>query len=67
MKNKLIELRKLTGLNQSQFAEKVNCTSRHISQMETGKSAVTIKTLQKYAEILDVKIYVNIIFKTKRI
>jgi len=50
MKNKLIDLRKKTGLNQKDFALKVGCTSKHISQMEKGKSAVTFKTLSKYAK-----------------
>jgi len=51
MKNKLIELREKTGLNQVDFALKVGCSSNHISQMELGKSAVTFKTLSAYAKV----------------
>lgn len=51
LKNKLIELRKKTGLNQTDFALKVGCTSKHISQMELGKTAVSLKTLSKYAKV----------------
>ena len=62
MKEKLIELRKLTGLNQIQFAEKVGCSSKHISQMELGKSQVSFKTLKKYALIFGYDI--DVIFRS---
>ena len=50
MKNKLIELRKITGLNQADFAKKVGTVKQRISNMETGIAPVTFETLQKYAK-----------------
>ena len=52
-RKELINLRQKTGLNQTQFAEKVNCSSAHISQMELGKTPVKFETLQKYANIFN--------------
>ena len=62
MKEKLIELRKLTGLSQVDFAKKVGCKTQHISQMENGKSAVTIKTIIKFAEKLNIKYEIEVRF-----
>lgn len=69
MVEKLIELRKITGLSQIDFAKKVGCKTQHISQMELGKSAVTIKTIIKFAEKLNIKyeIDVRFIFVLKKI
>ena len=62
MKEKLIELRKLANLTQIEFANKVGCKMQHISQMETGKSAVTIKTLIKFAKKLNIDCKVDVQF-----
>jgi len=51
MLKELIKLRKKTGLNQTDFALKVGCTSKHISNMERGTAPVTTKTLFKYAKV----------------
>jgi len=51
MYKELVKLREKTGLNQIDFALRVGCTSKHISQMELGKSAVTFKTLSNYAKV----------------
>lgn len=50
MKNKLKELRKETGLNQTDFALKVGSPFQYISDMERGTKPVTWKTLEKYAK-----------------
>lgn len=62
MKEKLIELRKLANLTQEEFANKVGCSFQHISAMERGKSAVTIKTLVKFAQKLNINCKVDVQF-----
>ena len=59
LKQKLIELRQKTGLSQVDFAKKVGCSSKHISQMELGKSQVSFKTLNKYASIFNLDLIVE--------
>ena len=56
LKNKLIQIRKYTGLNQLEFAKKVGCSMQHISQQELGKSAVSFKTLLNYCNCLELDI-----------
>lgn len=58
---KLIKLREKTKLTQAQFAEKVNCTPAHISQMELGSSAVSIKTLNWFAYCFGMKYKLKLI------
>ena len=65
LKNKLIQIRKFSGLNRVNFADKVGCSLSHISQMELGKSAVSFKTLQEYAEIFELELTINLELKNK--
>ena len=56
LKEKLIELRKYTGLTQLGFANELGCSMQHISQMELGKSRVSFKTLQMYCKQFNIEI-----------
>ena len=56
LKEKLIEIRKKTGLNRKQFADMVGCSEQHIGQMELGKSRVSFKTLQMYCKQFNIEI-----------
>ncbi len=49
-------LRKKAGLTQEALAEKVNVSTTHIGLVETGKRRVSLKTLQKIASVLDMKV-----------
>ena len=49
-------LRRKVGLTQEQLAEKVNVSTTHIGLVETGKRRVSLKTLQKIASALEVKV-----------
>ncbi len=42
------------GLTQAQLAEMLNVHEKHICKIETGKQNVTLKTLNKIANILGV-------------
>lgn len=46
--------RKLKGLTQEELAEKVDLTREHIAKVEVGIRGVSINTLFKIAEVLDV-------------
>lgn len=50
------KLRRKAGLTQEQLAEKVNVSTTHIGLVETGKRRVSLKTLQKIASVLGVKV-----------
>lgn len=50
------KLRRKTGLTQEQLAEKVNVSTTHIGLVETGKRRVSLKTLQKIASVLGIKV-----------
>ena len=43
------------GLTQAQLAEILNVHEKHICKIETGKQNVTLKTLNKIANALNVK------------
>lgn len=49
---KLERLKK--GYTQAQFAEILNVHEKHICKIETGHQNVTLKTLSKIAEALDI-------------
>ena len=53
MRQQLIKLRKITGLNQADFAKKVGTVKQRISNMETGIAPVTFETLLKYAKVFN--------------
>ena len=42
------------GLTQAQLAEKLNVHEKHICKLETGKQNVTLKTLSKISNVLNV-------------
>ncbi len=48
--------RKKVGLTQEELAEKVHVSTTHVGLVETGKRRVSLKTLQRVASALDVKV-----------
>ena len=48
--------RKLAGLTQEKLADKVRVSTTHIGLVETGKRRVSLKTLQKIASALGLKV-----------
>lgn len=48
--------RKKAGLTQERLAEKVHVSTTHIGLVETGKRRVSLKTLQRIASALAVKV-----------
>ncbi len=48
-------LRMKKGLTQFQLAEILNVHEKHICKIETGKQNVTLKTLERIANALDVE------------
>ncbi len=48
-------LRRLSNLTQAQLAEKTNLSVNYISEIETGITSPTLKTLLKIAPELNVK------------
>jgi len=51
---KMARLKK--GLSQAQLAEILNSHDRYISDIECGRRNITIKTINKFATILDIKL-----------
>lgn len=50
------------GYTQESLAEKVEVHEKYISLLETGKQNVTLKTLNRIANVLDIEIYKLLIF-----
>lgn len=50
------KLRKQQGLTQEQLAEKVHVSTTHVGLVETGKRKFGLKTLQKVANVLGVRV-----------
>lgn len=50
------KLRKKASLTQEELAEKVNVSTTHVGLVETGKRRVSLKTLQKIASVLGIKV-----------
>lgn len=48
--------RKKLDLTQEQLADKVRVSTTHIGLIETGKRRVSLKTLQKIASVLGVRV-----------
>ena len=71
--NLLKELIKITGLSQTQFANKVGCNQSHINRNLANGGDMKFSTFKKYAEICSVKTLeinsagckVKILFKTQ--
>lgn len=51
---KIRAARKKKGYTQSQLAELISVSDRTVNLMETGKSGMTIETLIKFCNVLDV-------------
>ena len=54
---KIKEIRKKRKLTQEQLAEKLELDTGYISKLEVGRNFPTIGTLEKIAQVLDIKIY----------
>ena len=54
--NRIRRLRKQKDLTQEQLAEKVHVSTTHVGLVETGKRKFGLKTLQKVANVLGVKV-----------
>ena len=52
--NNLHIYRKQAGLSQEKFAEYLDISTKHLSNMETGKAFVSAELLEKISEILHV-------------
>lgn len=50
------------GYTQESLAEKVEVHEKYISLLETGKQNVTLKTLNRIANVLEVEIYKFLMF-----
>ena len=48
------QLRKIKGLSQEAFAEKINIATTTLSSIETGKAFMTSQTLEKILDILQI-------------
>ena len=56
LSKRIKKLRKTVGLTQENLAERVNVSTTHIGLVETGKRRMSLKTLQKVASALQVKV-----------
>jgi transcriptional regulator with XRE-family HTH domain len=52
----MLKLISLSGLTQQQIADKVGVREASVSDYKTGKTAITVKTLKKWCEILEIDI-----------
>ena len=50
-------LRRQKGLSQEKFAEAINIATTSLSYIETGRGFMSLPTLLKMTEILDVELY----------
>lgn len=50
------KLRKKAGLTQEGLAEKVRVSTTHIGLVEIGKRRISLKTLEKVASVLGLKV-----------
>lgn len=47
------ELRKIKGLTQEDFAERINIAPRNLSKIETGQTFPTVDNIEKIASVLN--------------
>ncbi len=52
--SRIVELRKAKGLTQKEMAEKLNIGQVGYSQIETGKTELTLQRIARIANILDI-------------
>ena len=50
-------LRKQKGFSQEKFAEAINIATTSLSYIETGRGFMTLATLEKMTEVLDIETY----------
>lgn len=50
-------LRKQKGFSQEKFAEAINIATTSLSYIETGRGFMTLATLEKMTEVLDIEPY----------
>lgn len=50
-------LRKQKGFSQEKFAEAINIATTSLSYIETGRGFMSLPTLQKMTEVLDIELY----------
>lgn len=56
MRIKLLAFRKQQGLNQKEFAQKLDITHNHLSRIETGASEPSLKLINKFSEVFNLKV-----------
>lgn len=63
--NPIKKLRKLSGLTQKKFADKVGTTQSYLSQLENGLFSLNIVTFQEWCETIGVEDY-NEVFEINK-
>lgn len=53
----VFEARNREGLSQTQLAEKIGVTNQFICQIEAGKKGVSVETLAKLSEALNISFF----------
>lgn len=57
MLNKALKtLRQFEGITQTELAQELNVSVSHISEIETGKNAITLEMLNRYANYFEVPV-----------
>lgn len=56
LSKRIKRLRRKAGLTQEELAEKVDVSTTHIGLVETGKRRASLKTLQRIATVLGIKV-----------
>jgi XRE family transcriptional regulator, regulator of sulfur utilization len=56
LSKRIRRFRRKTTLTQEKLAEKAHVSTTHIGLIETGKRRASLKTLQKIASAIDVKV-----------
>lgn len=61
----VFRLRKISGLSQTYFAEKIGCTRGYISQLEGDKVDISLSTFIEWTKLFEIK-DVSEIFDNKK-
>ncbi|TSE20759.1 Antitoxin HigA1 [Tepidimonas alkaliphilus] len=56
----LIEARARAGLSQAELAQRMGTTQSAIARLESGRTAPTLRTLQRYAEAVGARLRVRV-------
>lgn len=54
---KIQKLRKITGLSQEEFAERISISRTHMGHIEQGRKKPSLELLEKIAKELKVKVH----------